>query len=50
LVGDSGISRAAAIAYPRHGADVAINYLLAKKSDAPKVIALLHVEKRKGLP
>jgi len=32
--GDSGIGRAAAIAYAREGADVAINYLPADEEDA----------------
>lgn len=32
--GDSGIGRAAAIAFAREGADVAIAYLPAEKSDA----------------
>ena len=39
--GDSGIGRAAAIAYAREGADVAINYLPAEESDAKEVIALI---------
>ena len=39
--GDSGIGRAAAIAYAREGADVAINYLPSEESDAQEVIALI---------
>lgn len=42
--GDSGIGRAAAIAYAREGADVAINYLPAEESDAKEVIALMKKE------
>jgi len=47
--GDSGIGRAAAIAYAREGADVAINYLPAEESDAREVIALIRAEGRKGV-
>ncbi|MFD1336993.1 SDR family oxidoreductase [Oceanobacillus iheyensis] len=39
--GDSGIGRAAAIAYAREGADVAINYLPVEESDALEVKALI---------
>ncbi len=39
--GDSGMGRAAAIAYAREGADVAINYLPAEEEDAREVIALI---------
>jgi NAD(P)-dependent dehydrogenase (short-subunit alcohol dehydrogenase family) len=39
--GDSGIGRAAAIAYAREGADVAINYLPEEQADADEVIALI---------
>ncbi|WP_353960024.1 SDR family oxidoreductase [Chryseobacterium tructae] len=39
--GDSGIGRAAAIAYAREGADVAINYLPEEEADAKEVIALI---------
>ncbi|WP_323702922.1 SDR family oxidoreductase [Mammaliicoccus sp. Dog046] len=35
--GDSGIGRAAAIAYAKEGADVAINYLVAEQEDAEDV-------------
>ncbi len=39
--GDSGIGRAAAIAYAREGADVAINYYPSEEPDAQEVIALI---------
>ena len=48
--GDSGMGRAAAIAYAREGADVAINYLPAEESDAREVIDLIKHEGRVGLP
>lgn len=47
--GDSGMGRAAAIAYAREGADVAINYLPAEEADAAEVIALIKKEGRTGL-
>jgi NAD(P)-dependent dehydrogenase (short-subunit alcohol dehydrogenase family) len=47
--GDSGMGRAAAVAYAREGADVAINYLPAEEPDAQEVIALIKVESRIGL-
>src|SRR5690606_34894616 len=47
--GDSGMGRAAAIAYAREGADVAINYLSAEEPDAQEVIALIKREGRKGI-
>jgi NAD(P)-dependent dehydrogenase (short-subunit alcohol dehydrogenase family) len=47
--GDSGMGRAAAIAYAREGADVAINYLAAEESDANEVIALIRAEGRIAL-
>lgn len=47
--GDSGMGRAAAIAYAREGADVAINYLPAEEPDAREVIALIEAERRMGL-
>jgi NAD(P)-dependent dehydrogenase (short-subunit alcohol dehydrogenase family) len=47
--GDSGIGRAAAIAYAREGADVAINYLPAEEPDAREVIDLIEREGRKGV-
>ena len=46
--GDSGIGRAAAIAYAREGADVVINYLPEEQSDADEVIALIEAAGRKG--
>jgi len=46
--GDSGIGRAAAIAYAREGADVVINFLPAEQSDADEVIALIEAAGRKG--
>jgi len=36
--GDSGIGRAAAIAFAREGADVAISYLPAEEADAREVV------------
>lgn len=42
--GDSGIGRAAAIAYAREGADVVINYLQEEESDAREVLRLLEDE------
>src|ERR1700733_4738141 len=47
--GDSGIGRAAAIAFAREGADVAINYLPDEESDAREVIALMEAAGRVGL-
>lgn len=47
--GDSGMGRAAAIAYAREGADVVINHLLAEQSDADEVIALVKAEGRIGV-
>jgi NAD(P)-dependent dehydrogenase (short-subunit alcohol dehydrogenase family) len=47
--GDSGMGRAAAIAYAREGCDVAINYLPAEEPDAQEVIALIKAEGRIGL-
>jgi NAD(P)-dependent dehydrogenase (short-subunit alcohol dehydrogenase family) len=46
---DSGIGRAAAIAYAREGADVAIGYLPSEESDAREVIALIEAEGRKAV-
>lgn len=48
--GDSGMGRAAAIAFAREGADVAINYLPAEEPDAIDVIKLIRAEGRKGIP
>jgi NAD(P)-dependent dehydrogenase (short-subunit alcohol dehydrogenase family) len=47
--GDSGMGRAAAIAYAREGADVAINYWPTEERDAREVIALIEAEGRVGL-
>lgn len=47
--GDSGIGRAAAIAFAREGADVAINYLPSEEADAQEVIALIQKEGRKAI-
>jgi NAD(P)-dependent dehydrogenase (short-subunit alcohol dehydrogenase family) len=47
--GDSGMGRAAAIAYAREGADVAINYFPTEEPDAQEVIALIRKEGRIGL-
>ena len=48
--GDSGMGRAAAIAYAREGADVAINYLPAEEPDAREVIQLIKDAGRRGFP
>jgi len=48
--GDSGMGRAAAIAYAREGADVAINYFPSEEPDAREVIALIEEAGRKGVP
>uniref|UniRef100_UPI00374A568B SDR family NAD(P)-dependent oxidoreductase n=1 Tax=uncultured Deinococcus sp. TaxID=158789 RepID=UPI00374A568B len=47
--GDSGIGRAAAIAYACEGADVAINYLSAEEADAREVVALIRAAGRKAV-
>jgi NAD(P)-dependent dehydrogenase (short-subunit alcohol dehydrogenase family) len=47
--GDSGMGRAAAIAYAREGADVAINYLPAEEPDAREVIDLIRQAGRKAV-
>ncbi|SEL81639.1 hypothetical protein SAMN05216359_11816 [Roseateles sp. YR242] len=47
--GDSGIGRAAAIAFAREGADVAINYLPAEEPDAKEVIELIRSAGRKAV-
>lgn len=47
--GDSGIGRAAAIAYAREGADVAINYLPAEEPDAKEVVELIRKAGRKAV-
>ena len=47
--GDSGMGRAAAIAYAREGGDVAINYFPTEQPDADEVIALIKEAGRKGV-
>ena len=47
--GDSGIGRAAVIAFAREGADVAINYLPAEEEDAREVIEIIRKAGRKGV-
>lgn len=47
--GDSGIGRAAAIAYAREGADVAINYLPDEQRDAEEVARLIEEAGRKAV-
>jgi NAD(P)-dependent dehydrogenase (short-subunit alcohol dehydrogenase family) len=47
--GDSGMGRAAAIAYAREGADVAINYFPTEQPDADEVLALIKAAGRKGV-
>lgn len=47
--GDSGMGRAAAIAYAREGADVAINYYPTEEPDAREVIELIQRAGRKAV-
>lgn len=47
--GDSGIGRAAVIAFAREGADVAINYLPAEEADAKEVVELIRQAGRKAV-
>jgi NAD(P)-dependent dehydrogenase (short-subunit alcohol dehydrogenase family) len=47
--GDSGIGRAAAIAFAREGADVAIVYLPAEEEDAQEVATCIREAKRKAI-
>jgi NAD(P)-dependent dehydrogenase (short-subunit alcohol dehydrogenase family) len=47
--GDSGMGRAAAIAFAREGADVAINYFPSEEPDAKDVIALIEAAGRNGI-
>ena len=47
--GDSGMGRAAAIAYAREGADVAINYYPTEEPDAQEVIQLIKEAGRKAI-
>ena len=46
--GDSGIGRAAAIAYAREGADVALSYYPTEEPDAKQVVDLIHETGRKA--
>ncbi len=46
---DSGIGRAAAIAFAREGADVAIVHLPSEEADAKEVVRLIEAEGRKAL-
>src|SRR6202451_3061650 len=48
--GDSGMGRAAAIAFAREGADVVINHLPAENEDATEVIALIEEAGRQAAP
>jgi NAD(P)-dependent dehydrogenase (short-subunit alcohol dehydrogenase family) len=48
--GDSGMGRAAAIAFAREGADVAFGYLPQEESDAQEVVALIRAAGRKAVP
>jgi NAD(P)-dependent dehydrogenase (short-subunit alcohol dehydrogenase family) len=48
--GDSGMGRAAAIAFAREGADVVINYLPSEEADAREVIQLIKDAGRRGFP
>ncbi len=47
--GDSGMGRAAAIAYAREGADVAINYFPTEEPDAQEVVQLIKAAGRKAV-
>gem|GEM_PF-4925 len=48
--GDSGMGRAAAIAFAREGADVAICYYPSEEPDAQEVVALIKAAGRKAVP
>lgn len=48
--GDSGIGRAAAIAFAREGADVAFGYLPVEEPDAREVVELIQAAGRKAIP
>ena len=47
--GDSGIGRAAAIAFAREGADVALSYLPAEEEDAQRVCSLIRDAGRRAV-
>jgi NAD(P)-dependent dehydrogenase (short-subunit alcohol dehydrogenase family) len=47
--GDSGMGRAAAIAYAREGADVAINYFPTEEPDAKQVVELIRAAGQKAV-
>jgi NAD(P)-dependent dehydrogenase (short-subunit alcohol dehydrogenase family) len=47
--GDSGMGRAAAIAFAREGADVAINFLSTEQPDADEVLQLIKAADRRGI-
>jgi len=47
--GDSGIGRAAAIAYAREGADIALSYLPEEERDAQEVVALIRDAGRRAI-
>jgi NAD(P)-dependent dehydrogenase (short-subunit alcohol dehydrogenase family) len=47
--GDSGMGRAAAIAFAREGADVAINYLPSEEPDAHEVVGLVRAAGQKAV-
>lgn len=47
---DSGIGRAAAIAFAREGADVALSYLPSEERDAKEVVALIEKAGQKAVP
>jgi NAD(P)-dependent dehydrogenase (short-subunit alcohol dehydrogenase family) len=48
--GDSGMGRAAAIAFSREGADVALNYFPTEEPDAREVVELIEAEGRVAAP
>ena len=47
---DSGIGRAATIAFAREGADIALNYLESERPDAREVIALVEQAGTRAIP
>lgn len=48
--GDSGIGRAAVIAFAREGADVAFDYLPEEDEDAAEVVSLIEAAGQKAIP